>query len=163
MDFSFHDLAEQYDLSDVEDILKLAAEFIGFHSADSRIIVASCKDALLQGLGTLTCHADGMIALENASEETQMRLVQALLRPYENRAWGQSNWLLVRFWLGEGFAFRDARLPSMLQCGNQLNPQGLFRSRGKNGSTTGLLHHIAPANPSKYFHVSTHVFSNSVA
>lgn len=38
-------------------------------------------------------------------------MVRSLLRPYENRAWAQSNWLLVRFWQGRGFAFREARAP----------------------------------------------------
>lgn len=113
----------------------------------------SCKDALLQALGTLTCHEMGVKALETATEESQLALVHGLLRPYENRPWRQSNWLFIRFWLGEGFAFRDSRSPSLWQGGNQLSPQGLFRSRGKNGSHTGLLHHIAPAYPSEHFHV----------
>lgn len=153
LDFSHHDLCNQYDLSASADLIQAAAEFLSAHSADSRIILASCKDALLQALGTLTCHEAGVLALQNASVDSQLALLNALLRPYENRAWGQSNWLLIRFWLGEGFAFRDARPPSVWQCGLQQSPQGLFRSRGKNGSHTGLLHHIAPAYPSPYFHV----------
>lgn len=32
-------------------------------------------------------------------------MVSALLRPYD-RAWAQSNWILVRLWKGCGFAFR---------------------------------------------------------
>lgn len=84
---------------------------------------------------------------------SQILLVNALLRPYENRAWGQSNWLLLRFWLGEGFAFRDARPPCLWQGSNHTTcpPLSLFRSRQKNSSHTGLLHLIAPACPSKHF------------
>lgn len=152
LDFSHHDLCPQYDLSDSAEIIEAAAEFLAAHSADQRIVLASCKDAMLQALGTLTCHADGVLALQRCT--SQRTFVQALLRPYENRAWGQSNWLLIRFWLGEGFAFRDARPPSIWQNGQQQQPQGLYRSRGKNGSHTGLLHHIAPAYPSPHFHVS---------
>lgn len=80
--------------------------------------------------------------------------MKSLLRPYEERAWGQSNWVLTRFWLGNGFAFHDARPPSVWQGGKQRSPMGLIRSRGKNGLHTGLLHHIAPACPSEHFHVS---------
>lgn len=73
------------------------------------------------------------------------------MRPYQGRAWGQSNWLLLRFWLGDGFAYRDSRIPSIWQDGSRPPSLGLFRSRGKNGSHTGLLHHIAPPCPSKHF------------
>lgn len=86
--------------------------------------------------------------------DSQLSMIRSLLRPYENRAWGQSNWLLLRFWLGEGFAFREARQPCVWQSrGDTSNKPtlGLHRSRSKNGSHTGLLHHIAPACPSSHF------------
>lgn len=118
-------------------------------------MLASCKDSLLQALGTLTCHQAGIEALENCSRQNQLTLVNALLRPYENRAWGQNNWLLMRFWLGNGYAFRDSRSPCIWQsAGEQRKSLGLPRSRGKNGLHTGLLHHIAPAYPSECFHVN---------
>lgn len=93
---------------------------------------------------------------------SQISLIKALLRPYENRAWGQSNWLLLRFWLGEGFAYKDSRHPSIWQGGNEPLSKGLCRSRAKNENHTGLLHHIAPANPSKHFQVNDHnnIYSN---
>lgn len=78
-------------------------------------------------------------------------LIHALMRPYQNRAWGQSNWLLLRFWMGDGFAYRDARPPSVWQDGSKPPTLGLARSRGKQGSHAGLLHHIAPPYPSKHF------------
>lgn len=114
-------------------------------------MLASCKDALLQALGTLMCHETGIHALESCSDANQRSLIGSLMRPYQGRAWGQSNWLLLRFWLGCGFAYRDARSPSVWANGSQQVSLGLFRSRGKNGSHTGLLHHIAPAYPSEHF------------
>lgn len=153
LDFGHHDLAREYSQSDVLDTVHIGAEFLASHAADLRIVLASCKDSLLQALGTLTCHAVGVRQLEAISSAAQLSMVHGLLRPYENRAWGQSNWLLIRFWLGEGFAFRDARAPSVWQSAEQRTPDGLLRSRGKYGSHTGLLHHVAPACPSKHYQV----------
>ncbi|XP_060645573.1 E3 ubiquitin-protein ligase RNF123 [Drosophila nasuta] len=151
MDFSHHDIRAQFEMLDAECSVNAAAEFLAMHSADSRIVLASCKDSLLQALGTLTCHRGGIRALERASKRAQVALVRALLRPYENRAWGQSNWLLLRFWLGEGYAYKDSRQPSVWQGGSQPLNQGLCRSRSRNETHTGLLHNVAPANPSKHF------------
>ncbi|XP_037034222.1 E3 ubiquitin-protein ligase RNF123 isoform X3 [Bradysia coprophila] len=152
MDFSFHDISDQYDQTDNQHILELGSSFLTKHSGDDRIVLATCKDAILQAIGTLICHKAGMTTLEKTDVENQICFVKSLLRPYEERAWGQSNWVLTRFWLGNGFAFRDARPPSLWQGGKQRSPMGLIRSRGKSGLHTGLLHHIAPAYPSEYFH-----------
>lgn len=151
LDFSFHDIAVQHELKSSEVIVSMAAEFLAKHSADPRIVFASCKDALLQALGTLTCHEIGIRALERTTHASQLAFGHALLRAYQNRAWGQSNWLLLRFWLGDGFAYREARPTNVWQGGHEAVTLGLHRSRGKNGSHTGLLHHIAPACPSKHF------------
>ncbi|XP_035776187.1 E3 ubiquitin-protein ligase RNF123-like [Anopheles albimanus] len=154
LDFSFHDTAIQHDLTADTSLIQSAANFLARHLADGRVILASCKDALIQALGSLTCHEAGIRALENASPDNQQALVKALLRPYENRAWGQSNWLLLRFWLGDGFAFRESRPPCVWQAGTDptaLRSLGLYRSRSKSGSHTGLLHLVAPACPSKHF------------
>ncbi|KAH8236558.1 hypothetical protein KR026_005614 [Drosophila bipectinata] len=151
MDFSHHDLRAQFEGSDAECAVNAAAEFLGLHSADPRIVLASCKDSLLQALGTLTCHKSGVRALERTSKRSQTSLVRALLRPYENRAWGQSNWLLLRFWMGEGYAYKDSRQPFVWQGGSLPLHQGLCRSRSRNETHTGLLHNVAPANPSKHF------------
>lgn len=151
MDFCHHDLRAQFEGSDSECAVNAAAEFLGLHSADPRIVLASCKDSLLQALGTLTCHKSGVRALERTSKRSQACLVRALLRPYENRAWGQSNWLLLRFWMGEGYAYKDSRQPFVWQGGSLPLHQGLCRSRSRNETHTGLLHNIAPANPSKHF------------
>ncbi|XP_058453045.1 E3 ubiquitin-protein ligase RNF123 isoform X2 [Malaya genurostris] len=152
LDFSFHDTVLQHNLSADRQLINAVAEFLAQHLADSRVILASCKDALIQALGSLTCHEAGIHALEQASPKSQQAFIRALLRPYENRAWGQSNWLLLRFWLGDGFAYRESRSPCVWQAGKkQMRSLGLYRSRAKNGTHTGLLHLIAPACPSKYF------------
>ncbi|XP_058814876.1 E3 ubiquitin-protein ligase RNF123 [Topomyia yanbarensis] len=152
LDFSFHDTALQHDLSADSSLINAAAEFLAQHLADSRVILASCKDALIQALGSLTCHEAGIRSLEQASPKSQLAFIRALLRPYENRAWGQSNWLLLRFWLGDGFAYRESRAPCVWQAGKkQTRSLGLYRSRAKNGTHTGLLHLIAPACPSSHF------------
>lgn len=151
LDFSFHDTKEQYDLKSTKELIEFAAEFLGRHSSDARVFQASCRDSLLQALGTLICHETGLRELEKSSADSHFALTYSLLKPYENRAWGQSNWLLLRFWLGNGFAYREARQPCIWQGGNKIVTLGLCRSRGKHGSNTGLLHHIAPACPSYHF------------
>lgn len=98
-----------------------------------------------------------MLTLLSLYQFSQLSLVRALLRPYENRAWGQSNWLLLRFWLGDGFAYKEARPPCVWQGGNTVLSLGLHRSRAKNETHTGLLHHIAPAYPSKHFQVISEI------
>lgn len=154
LDFSFHDSGLQHDLSSSQDLIDMSAEFLSSHLADSRVIVASCKDALIQALGTLTCHEAGVKALENSSEESQLLLIRALLRKYENRAWGQSNWIMLRFWLGDknSFAYHDPRQPCIFQDNTQkVMTVPLARGRQKNSSHTGLLHLIAPPVPSRHF------------
>lgn len=136
---------------DCSHIIQSAADFLSSQAANSRVVLASCKDALLQALGTLTCHETGIRALENCSIVDQKILISSLMTPYQGRSWGQSNWILLRFWLGDGFAYRDLRPTSIWQDESKTPSLGLFRSRGKYGSHTGLLHHIAPANPSRYF------------
>lgn len=72
-----------------------AAEFLCSKAANSRIVLASCRDALLQALGTLTCHEAGIRALERCSLAHQKTLISSLMRPYQGRAWGQSNFQLI--------------------------------------------------------------------
>ena len=48
-------------------------------------------------------------------DSSRVNMVRALLRPYEYRAWAQSNWVLVRIWQGCGFAFRYHKSPHLLR------------------------------------------------
>ncbi|XP_058056698.1 E3 ubiquitin-protein ligase RNF123 [Anopheles bellator] len=163
LDFSFHDTALQHDLTADRPLIQTAANVLARHLGDGRVVQASCKDALIQALGSLTCHEAGIRALEGATAENQQALVRALLRPYENRAWGQSNWLFLRFWLGHGFAYRESRPPCVWQAGKDPAARrllGLYRSRSKSGPHTGLLHLVAPACPSEHFQ---HLISDTLS
>lgn len=66
MDFCNHDLLVQFEAQESECVIDMVADFLSVNSADPRIILASCKDSLLQALGTLTCHRSGIKALEKA-------------------------------------------------------------------------------------------------
>lgn len=73
------------------------AEFVATHFADTRIIIAETKDILTQALSSFICNRTMLTALEEMPEASQVTMVKAILRPYENRAWAQSNWMLVCF------------------------------------------------------------------
>lgn len=89
-----------------EVVLAEVAEFVATHFADSRIIIAETKDILTQALSSFICNRTMLTALEAMPEESQVSMVKSILRPYENRAWAQSNWMLVRFWQGSGYGFQ---------------------------------------------------------
>jgi len=82
------------------------AGFVSTHFADSRIVIAETKDTLTQALSSFICNRTMLTALEEMSSDSQKTMVRAILRPYENRAWAQSNWMLVRMWQGDGFGFQ---------------------------------------------------------
>lgn len=145
LDLSFHDIQEQYDLEDIFIELKKSASVFAPLLLDFRIVIAACKDAIIETLGILACHKNGVQALEQIDKTAQVDLVRALLRPYENRAWGQSNWLLLRFWLGSGFASKESR-----PVHSSTTSLGLKRRKLKS-NLNGLLHVIAPAYPSTQY------------
>lgn len=90
----------------LQRVLTDVAEFVATHFADSRIIIAETKDTLTQALSSFICNRIMLTALEEMPEISQVSMVKAILRPYENRAWAQSNWMLVRFWQGSGYGFQ---------------------------------------------------------
>lgn len=148
LDLGFHEIQEQYNLQDIfNELKKLATIFVPLLN-DSRIALSACKDAVTQVLGILACHKNGIQAYEQIDKNIQADLVRALLRPYENRAWGQSNWLLLRFWLGCGFANKESR-----PVNSSVKSLGLKRRKLKSSSNTGLLHVIAPAYPSVQYQI----------
>lgn len=151
LDFSFHDVQDQYDLSGELPLVGGIAQLLCRHIANPRVVLASCKDSIIQSLGTLSCHKVGIEALESIDIDIQFELVHAILQPYENRAWGQTNWLLLRFWLGDGFAYHEGRPANPWNEGAVSPNLGISRRRSKSTSYTGLLHIIAPAFPSKLF------------
>ncbi|KAK2581027.1 hypothetical protein KPH14_006075 [Odynerus spinipes] len=100
-------------ISGYREMLLDAAEFLCEHFLDSRIVHANAKDTLILTLAGFVSNPLTLEALENVSEESRRKVVSNLLKPYENRAWAQSNWVLVRFWQGHGFAFRYEKSPHL--------------------------------------------------
>ncbi|XP_021964522.1 E3 ubiquitin-protein ligase RNF123 isoform X2 [Folsomia candida] len=101
-----HPTVASDNLPDLAHLLSQVAEFVATHFADTRIVIAETKDTLTQALSTFICNRQMLTALEEMPGESQLGMIKAILRPYENRAWAQSNWMLVRMWQGDGFAFQ---------------------------------------------------------
>ncbi|XP_068246013.1 E3 ubiquitin-protein ligase RNF123-like [Palaemon carinicauda] len=96
-----------------QSLLTEVGEFLALHFCDQRIVYADSKDSLIQALAGFVCHKTTLTALENMPKESRIQMVRNLLQPYENRAWAQNNWILVRFWKGNGFGFRYTKSPHM--------------------------------------------------
>ncbi|XP_066957839.1 E3 ubiquitin-protein ligase RNF123-like isoform X1 [Macrobrachium rosenbergii] len=94
-------------------LLTEVGEFLALHFCDQRIVYADSKDSLIQALAGFVCNKITLTALENMPRESRIQMVRNLLQPYENRAWAQNNWILVRFWKGNGFGFRYTKSPHM--------------------------------------------------
>ncbi|XP_046387656.1 E3 ubiquitin-protein ligase RNF123-like isoform X2 [Ischnura elegans] len=116
----FHPTAPIEDVEDHEELLYRVGLFLCEHFHDPRIVHASSKDTLVQALAAFVCAPPALRALERVPEVSLEGLVRSLLRPYENCAWAQSNFILVRIWQGNGFAFRHARSPHLR---NRLGPR----------------------------------------
>ncbi|KAK0098177.1 hypothetical protein PV326_010611 [Microctonus aethiopoides] len=100
-------------ISGYQEMLREIAQFLCDHFLDPRIIHAIAKDTLILTLAGFTSNPLTLRALEQIPKESRMKFVTNILRPYENRAWAQSNWVLVRFWQGRGFAFRYEKSPHL--------------------------------------------------
>lgn len=96
-----------------QDMLREIAQFLCDHFLDPRIVHAIAKDTLILTLAGFTSNSLTLQALEQIPKESRVKFVTHILRPYENRAWAQSNWVLVRFWQGNGFAFRYDKSPHL--------------------------------------------------
>ncbi|XP_011145267.1 E3 ubiquitin-protein ligase RNF123 [Harpegnathos saltator] len=100
-------------IQDYREMLLNAAEFLCDHFLDPRIVHANSKDMLILTLAGFVSNPLTLEALENVPRDSRIKVVTNLLKPYENRAWAQSNWVLVRFWQGNGFAFRYEKSPHL--------------------------------------------------
>ncbi|XP_067139303.1 E3 ubiquitin-protein ligase RNF123-like [Centruroides vittatus] len=110
-------------LTGYQEILVKYGTFLAHHFADRRVVNAELKDSLVQALAAYVCHPTTLKALEEMPQKSQTIMVKALLQPYENRAWAQSNWILVRLWKGCGFAFRYSLPPHMTRRFNLKSQQ----------------------------------------
>ncbi|XP_020289917.1 E3 ubiquitin-protein ligase RNF123 isoform X2 [Pseudomyrmex gracilis] len=108
-----HPTAPIENIPNYREMLRNAAEFLCDHFLDSRIVNANSKDALVLILAGFVSNPMTLEALENVPREIRIKFVMNLLKPYENRAWAQSNWVLVRFWQGNGFAYRYEKSPHL--------------------------------------------------
>ncbi|XP_075216165.1 E3 ubiquitin-protein ligase RNF123-like isoform X2 [Lycorma delicatula] len=116
----FHPTVPIENIEGYRELLMDVGHFLCVHFADPRIVHASSKDTLIQALANFVCNPTTLHILEELSANSQVTMVRGLLRPYENRAWAQSNWILVRFWQGNGFAFRFKKSPHL---SNKMGPK----------------------------------------
>ncbi|CAG7734881.1 unnamed protein product [Allacma fusca] len=138
-------------LPEVEDALADVAEFVATHFADTRIVIAETKDTMTQALSMFICNRTMLTALERMPSESQAIMVRAILRPYENRAWAQSNWMLVRMWQGNGFGFQYA---------NSTQSRRSYRAKPVQDEF-GISPNLAPTpSPILQSHVTTALMSN---
>ncbi|XP_049879819.1 E3 ubiquitin-protein ligase RNF123-like isoform X2 [Pectinophora gossypiella] len=96
-----------------DELVVSCAAFLCSEFADQRIVLASTRESLVQTLASFATQPATMRAIERVPMKQQMCMVEELVRPYQNRAWAQSNWVLVRFWHGSGFGFRHRQWPHL--------------------------------------------------
>nr|XP_012138536.1 PREDICTED: E3 ubiquitin-protein ligase RNF123 isoform X2 [Megachile rotundata] len=108
-----HPTARIEQIPDYREMLLDIAEFLCVHFMDSRIVNANSKSTLLLTLAGFVFNPLTLEILENVPEESRIKVVMNLLKSYDNRAWAESNWILVRFWQGNGFAFRYEKSPHL--------------------------------------------------
>ncbi|XP_066594474.1 E3 ubiquitin-protein ligase RNF123-like [Prorops nasuta] len=116
-------------IPDYKEILLKIADFLCNHFLDPRIVNASAKDTLILALAGFVSNPLTLEAMENVPIESKLKVVNNLLKPYENRAWAQSNWVLVRFWQGHGFAFRYEKSPHLTKKVGPKTPQQEYISQ----------------------------------
>ncbi|KAH7976599.1 hypothetical protein HPB52_016866 [Rhipicephalus sanguineus] len=92
-------------------VLVRYSTFLAEHFADRRVVNPDVKDALLRALAAHVCPPSTVRALECMPTKSSLALIQALLQPYKNRPWAQTNWILMRLWKGCGYAFRYTLSP----------------------------------------------------
>jgi len=114
-----HPTAPIENIPDYRTMLCNVAEFLCDHFLDPRIVHANSKDVLILALAGFVSNPLMLEALENVPRDSRIRIVTSLLKPYENRAWAQSNWVLLRFWQGNGFAFRYEKSPHLSKIGTR--------------------------------------------
>lgn len=100
-------------IPDYRTMLLDIAEFLCFHYLDPRIVNTNSKEILMITFGGFMSNPITLEALENVSLQNRLKVVGNLLKPFEARSWAQSNWILMRFWQGHGFAFRYEKSPHL--------------------------------------------------
>lgn len=111
-------------LPEYPDLIKNYADFLVSHFADNRIVIADTRDNIIQGLACFTCYEKSLKVLESLPLEKCKQMLEALIAPYENRSWAQTNWILVRIWKGCGLGFRFTHPPHLVPSKVQLTEFG---------------------------------------
>lgn len=96
-------------------VLVRYSTFLAEHFADRRVVNPDVKDSLLRALAAHVCPPSTVRALECMPTKSSLALIQALLQPYKNRPWAQTNWILMRMWKGCGYAFRYTVAPHLVE------------------------------------------------
>ncbi|XP_053378439.1 E3 ubiquitin-protein ligase RNF123-like [Mercenaria mercenaria] len=120
----FHPYMLFESLPDYDELMRGFAVFLVNHFADSRIVVTDTRDNIIQALACFTCYEKSLKVLESLPVEKCKMKLKALIAPYENRSWAQTNWILVRIWKGCGFGFRYTHLPHLVPSKVQLTEFG---------------------------------------
>ncbi|XP_065316248.1 E3 ubiquitin-protein ligase RNF123-like isoform X2 [Gordionus sp. m RMFG-2023] len=111
---NFHPTALMSDIPNLASLLKTYVRLVSlFFARDStKIVNSELRDRLTQALADCACSPGALKCMEvNLDREERIEIVKALLKPYENRPWAQTNWILVRFWKGNGYGFRYTKPP----------------------------------------------------
>uniref|UniRef100_A0A1I8I723 B30.2/SPRY domain-containing protein n=1 Tax=Macrostomum lignano TaxID=282301 RepID=A0A1I8I723_9PLAT len=128
---------------DSAEILLSFARFITAYFDDPRIVSSETRELFLSNLVVLTCEPDFIEALQRFSQDEAASLVKSLLLPASSdsgysRRWFLTNRVLVRFWKGDGFAFRYAEEPDDLA-----DASGEAGSAGGSGGGGDLMKQLA--------------------
>ena len=99
-------------VKEFDDIISQFAIFVASHFGDERVVNADLKENMLQSLASLVSNPDTLKFLEKMPHNNRLKMIKYLTEPYENKAWAQSNWILLRIWKGNGFAYRYAIPPN---------------------------------------------------
>lgn len=128
-----------------QDTIDHFARFLCKHFLDDRIVNSDIKDLLTQSLAKFISYPDTLKSAECIPLENRMSMVTALTSQfYESRSWAQTNWIIARFWKGDGFAYRYNNL-------NYTRANALSVTAATSGKDVlSLLNNLKPC-PSKVF------------
>lgn len=138
----FHPTVPLEEIPDHETLFVEVGDFLARYFSDPRIVHAASQDTLIQALASFVASPRTLRCLEKIPEKSRLQMVQALLKPYEQRPWAQSNWILMRIWQGDGYAFRYQKSPHL--AGN-LGP------RITHPDSLMLMNYTFPPTPSPVF------------
>lgn len=105
------------EVKEYHDTINHFARFLCKHFLDDRIVNSDIKDLLTLSLAKFISHADTLRAAESIPIDIRMSMITCLTTQfYESRSWTQTNWILARFWKGDGFAYRFNNVNNSKNC-----------------------------------------------